>query len=154
MNGNDRKQQKKSGGKGVAALVIVTLVSSLFSTFLNESSNGEDTGWVVIAVAILVGIVIMLFVVGQVKRAGARRAGQTNARPAQPPAAHVHRQSMPAARQYREPDPYCIVCENTGEDHFVRDRERRLAMVDDWLKNGLIDRNEYQVLKQRFERGI
>ena len=59
-----------------------------------------------------------------------------------------------AHRDFPVPEAPCIVCENTGEDHFKRDKARRIAQLDDWLKNGLIDRSEYRVLKDRYERGI
>ena len=58
---------------------------------------------------------------------------------------------MTAQRSYTKPEAYCVSCELSGEDHFVRDRQRRLAQLDDWLKNGLVDREEYQVLKRRFQ---
>ena len=59
-----------------------------------------------------------------------------------------------AQREFSAPEAPCIVCENTGEDHFLRDKARRIAQLDDWLKNGLIDRDEYRVLKDRYQRGI
>lgn len=59
-----------------------------------------------------------------------------------------------AHRDFSAPEAPCIVCEQTGEDHFQRDKARRLAQLDDWLKIGLIDREEYRVLKDRYERGI
>ena len=42
--------------------------------------------------------------------------------------------------------------EAQGEDHFQRDRRRRISQLDDWLKSGLIDRDEYKNLKRRYER--
>ena len=62
--------------------------------------------------------------------------------------------SSVAHRDFSAPDAPCIVCEQTGEDHFQRDKARRLAQLEDWLKIGLIDRAEYRVLKDRYERGI
>ena len=59
-----------------------------------------------------------------------------------------------AHRDYSAPEAPCIVCEQTGEDHFVRDKKQRLAQLDEWLKIGLIDRNEYRVMRDRYERGI
>ena len=59
-----------------------------------------------------------------------------------------------AQRDYSAPEAPCIVCEQTGEDHFQRDKARRLAQLDDWLKIGLIDREEYRVMRDRYERGI
>ena len=42
--------------------------------------------------------------------------------------------------------------EAQGEDHFQRDRRRRISQLDDWLKSGLIDRDEYKNLNRRSER--
>ncbi len=75
------------------------------------------------------------------------------------PVPSMHRSSAPASghsaqRDYRAPEAPCIVCENTGEDHFQRDKARRIAQLDDWLKNGIIDRKEYLVMKDRYQRGI
>ena len=56
-----------------------------------------------------------------------------------------------AQRNFSQPDAYCVSCELSGEDHFVRDRQRRISQLDEWLKNGLIDKKEYLVLKNRFE---
>ena len=61
------------------------------------------------------------------------------------------REPVTAQRSYTKPEAYCVSCELSGEDHFVRDRQRRIAQLDDWLKNGLVDREEYQVLKRRFQ---
>ena len=57
-------------------------------------------------------------------------------------------------RDFSAPEAPCIVCEQTGEDHFQRDKARRIAQLGEWLKIGLIDREEYRVLHDRFERGI
>ena len=70
------------------------------------------------------------------------------------PVPSMQRREAPlsSSNHFPKPDAYCVTCENTGEDHFVRDRNRRIAQLDEWLKNGLIDREEYRVLKYRFER--
>ena len=36
------------------------------------------------------------------------------------------------------------------EDHFQRDKRKRIKQLDEWLKNGLIDRKEYDELKRRY----
>ena len=38
------------------------------------------------------------------------------------------------------------------EDHFQRDREKRMAQLEDWLRSGIIDRKEYNELKKRYEQ--
>ncbi|MGX8692438.1 MAG: hypothetical protein ACSW8E_01605 [Clostridia bacterium] len=67
------------------------------------------------------------------------------------PVPSMQRREPEARRDYSKPDAYCVSCDLSGEDHFVRDRNRRIAQLDEWLKNGLIDKQEYQVLKWRFE---
>ena len=41
-----------------------------------------------------------------------------------------------------------------GEDHFQRDKRKRIKQLDEWLKNGLIDRKEYDELKRRYREGF
>ena len=52
------------------------------------------------------------------------------------------------------PDAACVVCDNTGEDHFAHDKAQRIAQLDDFLKNGIIDKAEYRKLRERYERGL
>ena len=52
------------------------------------------------------------------------------------------------------PDAACVVCDNTGEDHFAHDRAQRIAQLDTFLKNGIIDKAEYRTLRERYERGL
>ena len=74
------------------------------------------------------------------------------------PTVELHRpapaMNRSAHRDFSAPEAPCIVCEQTGEDHFQRDKVRRIAQLDEWLKIGLIDREEYRVLKDRYQRGI
>ena len=61
------------------------------------------------------------------------------------------RRSMPPPDM---PDAACVVCDNTGEDHFAHDKAQRIAQLDDFLKNGIIDKAEYRTLRERYERGL
>ena len=58
-------------------------------------------------------------------------------------------QQVSPSRRREMPD---LVFDYSGEDHFQRDQRNRIAQLDDWLRNGLIDRNEYRELKRRYER--
>ena len=42
------------------------------------------------------------------------------------------------------------VFDYSGEDHFQHDKRSRIEQLDEWLKNGLIDRKEYNELKRRY----
>ena len=122
-----------------------------------------------------IGVIILLIIISRVvfpmlkKMADAKNTEQKEthdhaAEQRRAPSVELHRPA-PAAqrpaptvrtaqRDFSAPDAPCIVCEQTGEDHFLRDKARRIAQLDEWLKNGLIDREEYRVMKDRYERGI
>ena len=77
-------------------------------------------------------------------------------RPA-PPKGAPQRSAAPPRRPMPPPDmpdAACVVCDNTGEDHFAHDKAQRIAQLDDFLKNGIIDKAEYRTLRERYERGL
>ena len=77
-------------------------------------------------------------------------------RPA-PPKGAPQRSAAPPRRPMPPPDmpdAACVVCDNTGEDHFAHDTAQRIAQLDDFLKNGIIDKAEYRTLRERYERGL
>ena len=77
-------------------------------------------------------------------------------RPA-PPKSAAQRSAAPPRRNAPPPDvpdAACVVCDNTGEDHFAHDKAQRIAQLDEFLKNGIIDKAEYRTLRDRYERGL
>lgn len=77
-------------------------------------------------------------------------------RPA-PPKGVPQRSAAPPRRNAPPPDmpdAACVVCDNTGEDHFAHDKAQRIAQLDEFLKNGIIDKAEYRTLRDRYERGL
>ena len=113
---------------------------------------------------------VLPFIIKKIKDKGGQKqkTGGAAARPAaqrQNPTVEMHRPApsmtrrtpsvvQSSRRDFSAPEAPCIVCEQTGEDHFQRDKVRRIKQLDDWLKNGIIDRDEYRVMKDRYERGI
>ena len=105
---------------------------------------------ILLTAAVVLVILVIVFAAASAKRKKLEdkpvtRSGRTSA---------AVQRSDPRTRSFSEPDPYCVVCDHTGEDHFQRDKAQRLRQLDDWLKIGLIDREEYRILHDRFERGI
>ena len=94
----------------------------------------------------------------QLEKNGERMAQAQDApfRPA-PPKGAPQRSAAPPRRPMPPPDmpdAACVVCDNTGEDHFAHDKAQRIAQLDDFLKNGIIDKAEYRTLRERYERGL
>ena len=139
-------RNKKKSGKGIG--IIIGIVILLLSG-LSEGFDSEVIGALVV-VAVVGAIIWICYKVVNVSRGtaagqgtGARSVGRSMTR---------HEPKVEIHRAFPEPEAHCVVCENTGVDHFERDRQMRLRQLDDWLKNGLIDRGEYAVLKRKFEQ--
>ncbi len=152
---NNRKNGKKQGSPWIFLIVLVIVLINR----LADSGGRIDSVPAVFAMFII-GIVILATIIGKSRKKHQEEIKGKSDDPRPQPKVELHRpvpsmqRREPAAtaqRSYPKPDAYCFSCEASGEDHFVRDRNRRLAQLDDWLKNGLIDREEYRVLKRRFE---
>ena len=137
MNEQNEKKEKKEGDKGtfspiaIVALLLFTLVES-----------GENALVSILFLALMVGAVVYVLYKG-VSRFVKKDKGEEE-------------ETFSARRQensteYTAPDAHCVVCENTGEDHFARDQAQRIKQLDEWLENGMIDKNEYKELKERYE---
>lgn len=150
-------QQKKNSKGTPWGFLIVLLIFALRA--LRNGNYGMEAVPVILAVCAVVAAVIAI-----AKSAAKKRGDGATTKAAAPvrktPSVELHRpvpsmqrrEPVTAQRQFPQPEAYCVSCELSGEDHFVRDRKRRLAQLDEWLKNGLVDKEEYLVLKYRFER--
>lgn len=158
------KQQQKNKKGGLGSLIVLFLILFLprLIDLLEEldlklllrrwrfalrrgafSDFGSSRMMTLLIVAAAV-ILVALVAVKVVKKSREERGESASA---------IHRPD-PRTKSFSQPDPYCVVCDHTGEDHFQRDKQQRLRQLDEWLKIGLIDREEYRVLKDRFQRNI
>ena len=64
------------------------------------------------------------------------------------------RRADPRSGSFTKPDAYCAVHDHSAEDHLAYDKAQRIAQLDEWLKSGLIDREEYRVMKDRYQRDL
>lgn len=161
---NEKKNTKKKG-LGIGWLVFIVMI-----LLGNVMENVDSTDFrhlifrlrilayrlgipfeVLPVAAIALVVLVILLISAAVKKGREKRAdspsgnGRTSAA--------VQRRD-PRAKSFTEPEAYCFSCEASGEDHFQRDKQTRIKQLDEWLKNGLIDREEYKVLKSRFERDL
>ena len=148
--------QKKSKNQGSPWILLVFLVIFLINRLAD--SHGRVSIPVLFAIAVI-GIVILATIIGKSRKKHQEEIKGKSAEARPQPKVELHRpvpsmqrrEPVTVKRDFSKPEAYCVTCEASGEDHFVRDRQRRIAQLDDWLKNGLIDRQEYLVLKRRFQ---
>ena len=149
MNEN-KKSNKKKGG--IPWIAIAVLVFGVIGQLADDGISGA-------LVLLLPLIVFGVFLSRVIKAAKASQEKQnTGSSPAAPvrraptqPTVKLHSDAKPHS-EFPSPEAYCGVCENTGEEQLAVDRAQRIRQLDDWLKNGLIDRAEYRVLKETFEK--
>ena len=107
---------------------------------------GIDPEWGIPLLFTVVIVALILIIVAVAKR---KVAAKSDKAPTPAPAAQ---RRDPRTASFTKPDAHCVSCELSGDDHFARDRQQRIRQLDEWLKNGIIDREEYRQLKQRYQR--
>ena len=159
---NGSKQKKKSGGGWIwlvfVALALISQVGErpdLQRIYLRCRVWLLRRGIRVDPIALLVGAIVLLVVLIVLLSAAARRSRRVrDERPAAARTSAAVQRRDPRTKSFTQPDAYCVVCDHSGEDHFQHDRKQRIKQLDEWLKNGLIDRQEYKVLLARYERDL
>lgn len=169
----DNKKKKKSGsGISILIVLLILVLPRLLEALEDSNFDRWLSRWIwqlqfrmlhmgldpellpVIAVGILVLIAFLITAAKSAQKKRAAEAPRTSANASAGRTSAATHRPDPRTRSFTPPEPSCIVCDHTGEDHFVRDKRQRIAQLDEWLKNGLIDRDEYRVLKDRYERDL
>ena len=151
MANENNKRKKKSGGSWLwLVFILIGLMSQMsessgFQQFFRQLGRLDSET----VFAVVLPVVMLVFLVAIIRTVARAAQGQKTAAPEKP-----HRHSAAASREFPVPEAHCVVCETTGEDHFARDKALRIRQLDEWLKNGLIDRAEYKVLKERYEQDL
>ena len=154
---SEKKKNNRAGLLWIGLIFLLGLIQSVDTRgverwFRNLEQNGVDMELVAPVVCAVVLFFAVFFTVRAVKKRQAE-GGTVRTRRDGRVSAAVQRHD-PRTQSFTPPEPSCVVCDHTGEDHFQRDKQQRLSQLDEWLKNGLIDKNEYQVLKARYERDL
>ena len=146
---NDRERQnsktnKSGGGKGILIVAGFIILMNIISAGGGEAILG------IFVIVLIIGTVVFFL---RWKKAARKKAeDQATVRWSAPIPERRQNRAVPAERPAYTPQP--VYNENTSGENFQRDRQRRLAQLDSFLKNGIIDREEYKVLRSRYERDI
>ena len=96
-------------------------------------------------------ILIVLMVIIALKKGNNR---ETKENPVAGRVSAAIRRSDPRNASFTKPETYCAVHNHSAEDHLAYDKRKRLDQLEEWLKIGLIERDEYRVLKDRYQRDL
>lgn len=137
-NTGREKNNKKSGSLiGIIVLVIVFLI--------NAAENVAFDVYFLIAFLIIVAVFVTIAVI--IYKSLKKILGKNQ----KPEVMDVVINSRPKV-QSSSPKPMYYDSGDMIQIGSQRDRERRLRQLDNFLKNGIIDKDEYNVLKNRYER--
>lgn len=126
----DRKKDKQSPLGIIAAIVII---------FLVEAADSAEGLAALIVIAVIAGAAVLL--VRKLRPKAAAAAARESAE--QPHSEGRHISFVPEIHLHSDGSE----CVNT-----LRGREKYYAQLDSFLKNGIIDRDEYRFMRERYAR--
>ena len=148
MNDRERQSSKKKqsgGGKGILTVIGAFILMNVIS------AGGGSVIWFILAIALIIVILVIAVKAGK-KVAQKNSAGSAPVQWTRPD--NDRRQNAPKSAERPVYTPQTVYNENASAENFQRDRQRRIAQLDGFLKNGIIDKEEYEVLLSRYERDI
>lgn len=135
MNGNNSNKPNNAGCLKSAVFWIV--IGVIF--FAGELAQ-EMNGVVFILIAVAAAIAVPVLLAARKKSTAAKPEGNESS----PAAPQRPMRSSAPAREYYDSD--CMRA-STGHDH-----DRRIEQLDAFLANGLITKEEYAMMQERYER--
>ena len=130
-------KKKKTISSGSIIFLILLFVGALMG------EAGSDAGVMLLSLTVVI-VALFLVLRAASKKAGKSSSGRSRSAKGRP--------EDPRMKTFTKPDAPCIVCEHTGENHLERDRINRLRQLDEWLKIGLIEKEEYRILRERYQQ--
>lgn len=145
-------EKKEASSAIIPAALGIILVGNAAAASVNGSFIVP-----LLAVCVIVGILVLLF-----SRMNKLKKTRTNAAEAQKKkAGRTGKMKFGFTEKERalEDKPSfskassapVVYNERSAEELFLRDRQKRLEQLEVFLKNGIIDKNEYILLKKRYE---
>ena len=140
---NNKKQSK---GSGIVTFVI--LAGVLLFNLLSARSRQEDMSVVAISTMVVAFITFVVVALSKAKAGKSSEKKQTTVplhRPFPQPTAVKTRQPTRVLRHKDEAEEAVSCTHHTG-------KEKYLEQVEGFYKNGLIDREEYKILREKYEK--
>lgn len=153
----DKKQKKGVSWKWIVVVVAAYFIFMAVMEKENFDFDSVSALFSIVSVAIAAaGFLLALKVALSKKREERAQRGAVRrpdrARNGAIPHRHSRQQEdrpLPAPQRSFSPAVYD---ENLREDSSRRDRERRLRQLEDFYKNGIIEKEEYLLLKNRYSK--
>lgn len=148
LNNRENKPKKKNSAGAIIAAAVIGLLSVIGE--VNETSNNPEMviGFIVI-IAVIIGIVF--FIIAMVNSATKGGSGVVKSHMQRAVSWSRDSGETPITAPASRPKAY-VYDDRAYERNAERDVQRRVAQLDDFLKNGIIEKEEYLILKARYQR--
>ena len=149
-NNSNNRNRKNSGGKGLLIVGVITVLSILFDV-LEDTTGGNGTVFAVLGVAIAV---FALVYSARKRSAGKDKKPDAAQQAARPAASQPVRSAAPQPSKVLTQRAQKREFAECNDEHYVPitdEKKRRRKMLDNMLKSGLIDREEYALMKSRWD---
>lgn len=152
---NDRETRERKRGTGKNGWVGLAVIAVAFLINLLESSEIPAVGLFTMLIAVTAVVIFVVFFVKGLKKASGTKktAGNpTAAKVVDTRRSEIRRETRSEMTQRPAYTPTAVYDENAAAANFARDRQKRIYQLQTFLKNGIIDKDEYQVLLSRYEK--
>lgn len=150
MENHSEDREKKTPFKAWKALLLVLLYLCFVS--FSETVSGDGFSPILVILIVLIVFAVLIFAGTKAGKASrARREAEAFPRPKAAPDPVRQKAKDPVPGQPR-PAPVRSYNEHLREAAEERDREQRIRQLENFYKNGLIDKEEYQVLMEKYRR--
>ena len=142
------KNKKQAGPKSAIPGLVVVAAIMLYNVF----AANETEILIPIVAVLMVAAAIAITIVSAKKAAQNRQTAPAPAkkvelhRPFPTPEKHSAARPRPSALRHADEAEEAIRC-----DH-VRGKQKYIRQLDSYLKNGIIDKAEYKILRERYEK--
>lgn len=136
----DPRNNKKQNNPGLLVCLLAIIAASFGSTIvktLNGLFKGSHSSDAIIGFSVVLGIIVVLVAVAATKEKRGKAAGNVQMQKAK----EILIQNMRKAAAGEE----AVSCQHeTGKNRYI-------AQLDEFLKNGLIEKEEYNIMRRKYE---
>ena len=154
MNGQDKGSESKNSVGAFAVVIFAIVMLNVIS-----SGNGGAMVFILIAIALIIGVI---FFVAKFVEKSAKDGKSANS--------VKFDWSKQHEWKYKDPDEavtekvYAPIHETAPQkqyyessdvfDNYERDQKKRIEQLDVFLENGIIDKEEYRILKKKYQQKL
>lgn len=146
-----KEKNKKSGKGGLISTIVIILLA-----ILTNAESDEVMQFILLLIPVGIIVAMVLALRKGIKKGSGKSGGKKSV------FEHVPSFSYSPSKKEKEREEKTFNAtrmdrnisynDRAAEENFLRDKEKRLKQLEVFLKNGIIEKDEYRLLKERYEK--